>query len=84
MGIPEYLILFSNTGNIDVEVKFKDHQGSVANVKMTTDEIVKLIDPRSHEFYTEMKFDDWLFEICKYQIDPLNRKITIMARKKRG
>ena len=82
MEIPEYLMLFSNNGNININVKFKDHKGSVAKLTMTSDEIVKLINPSNGEFYTEMRFDDWLFEIYKYQIDPLKKKLTIMVRKK--
>ena len=84
METPEYLALFSNKGNIIVEVKFKDYHGGVANLKMMADEIIKLTDPSSHEFLTEMRFDDWLFEIYKYQIDPLKKKITIMVRNKEG
>jgi len=82
MEIPEYLMLFSNDGDFDISVKFKDHPGSITNKKMTADEIVNLIHPHNRNFYTEMRFDDWLFEIYKYQIDPINKKITIMTRKK--
>lgn len=82
MEIPEYLMLFSNDGDFTINVKFKDHDGSIRTLAMKTCEIVNLINPSSGEFYTEMRFDEWLFEVYNYQIDPLKKQLTIMVRKK--
>lgn len=85
MQHPEYLELFSprsGAGTISVEVKFKDHDGRISDLKMSAREIEKIINPDDGEFYREMRFDDWLFDIYKYQIDPIKKKMTIMARKK--
>ena len=82
MKIPEYLILFSRKGNFEVEVKFKNENYQVIKLKMDPEEITKLINKEKNEFYTEMYFDEYLFEIYKYQIDPIKKKITIFAREK--
>ncbi len=83
MDAPEYLGLFKfqDGGDMCIKVKFKDHDGGVADLSMHAGEIVKLIDPLTRQFYTEMRFDDWLFEIYKYQIDPINNQLIIMVRK---
>ena len=81
MDYSEFLILFSNEGEYDIDVKFKGHPGFVKSMKMNPDEIVKLISPE-YDFYTEMTFDDYLLEIYRYHIDPFKKKITIMVRDK--
>ena len=82
MDVPEYYELFQSDGGVCVEVKFKDHEGSVADLSMNADEIVKLIDSSTRQFYTEIKFDDWLFEVYRYSIDPIKKKLNIMVREK--
>ncbi len=81
MNYPEYLMLFSGKGEYEVNVKFKDFSGKVINTKMFPSEIVKLISRESNDFYSMMYFDEHLFEIYKYQIDPIKKKLTIFARK---
>ncbi len=81
MDLPEYIELFRDKGELDIKVKFKDFDGSVTDLQMATHEIAKLINPVSQQFYTEMAFDGWPFEIYKYQIDPIKKKLTIMVRK---
>jgi len=83
MEIPEYLMLFSNDGDFKIDVKFKDHPGNISKLAMNANEVVNLISPSTGRFYTEMRFDDWLFEIYNYRIDPLKKQLTIMARKKK-
>ncbi len=81
MNYPEYLTLFSGKGKFEVNVRFKNFSGKVINTKMFPDEIFKLIDKDNNEFYSKMYFDEFLFEIYKYQIDPINKKLTIFVRK---
>lgn len=81
MNSKEYLTLFSNTGNIDVSVRFKDHDGSVSNVSMEATELSKLVDPESGEFLKAMSFDEWPFEILKYEVDPVRNRLIITAKK---
>ncbi len=81
MNLPEYLVLFSNQGTVDVQVRFEDHDGSVSNRKMSPKEISVLISPDGRGFHTQMTFDDWPFAITKYEIDPAENKLTLFARK---
>ena len=83
MSTPEYLLLFSNDGDFTIDVKFKDRRGGFKKFAMKANEIVNLINPSTGEFYSEMTIDEWLFEIYKYQIDPLKKQLTIMAREKK-
>lgn len=81
MKLPEYHVLFSNQGPVDVLVKFEDHDGTVPSKKMSPQEISGLISKNGKGFHTSMTFDDWPFEICKYEIDPKKNQLTIVARK---
>lgn len=81
MNFPEYLVLFSDEGTIDVEVNFEDHDGSISSRKMRPKEIAALISTNGKGFHTEMTFDDWPFLITKYEIEPALNKLTIVARK---
>lgn len=81
MKFPEYLVLFSNEGTIDVEVNFEDHDGSIACRKMRPKEVAALISTNGKGFHTQMTFDDWPFVITKYEIEPAANKLTIVARK---
>ena len=81
MTVKEYLDLFSNNGAVKVQVKFKDHDGSVATRTMNPIEINKLISSSGNKFIAQMTFDDWLFQVYKYEIDPIKNIITIRAKK---
>lgn len=83
MVYPEYLEVFSDNGEIDVEVKFKGFSSavSITKAKMFSEELAKLIDRSTGSFYTAMRFDDHLLDIEAYQIDPIKNKLTIVARK---
>lgn len=81
MGYPEYLMLFENHGEYKVHVQFKDFDGKITNVTMGASEIVKLIDPSNGLFYEKLLFDDYLFEISKYEIDPIKKTFKINACK---
>lgn len=48
--VPEYLALFSNTGNITIQVRFKDSDSSVSEQKMDVGEVQKLISPDGKSF----------------------------------
>ena len=81
MNFPEYLVLFSNQGTIDVRVTFEDHEGSISSRKMSPKEISVLISPDGKGFHTQLTFDDWPFVITKYEINPAENKLTIFVRK---
>lgn len=80
----EFLQLFSNDGVYSVEVNFTNHDGSIASQKMYADEISRLIDPDTGNFFSEMRFDDWPGEITKYQIFPKSRKMKISVKLTKG
>lgn len=81
MNFPEYLVLFSNKGTVDVQVQFEDHEGGVATRKMSPQEVSILISKNGMGFHTHMTFDDWPFAIQKYEINPVKNQLTIVARK---
>ena len=76
----EYFELFSKSGEIKINVKFKDNRGLIASMNMNPREITKLISPIDGQFFSEMTFDDHPFEIYKYEINPLKKTLTIHAR----
>ncbi|MCP5131547.1 MAG: hypothetical protein H6985_18440 [Pseudomonadales bacterium] len=84
MNSNEYLELFSSAGVYTVEVRFSNHDGTVSLQRMFADEIGKLIDPATGNFYSEMRFDDWLGEVTKYQILPKSKKVVIFAKLVKG
>lgn len=79
MMLQEYINLFSGRGEIEVQVRFKNFNGEVCSSKMRPEEITKLIDPQTQQFFTEMNFDDWTFRIYKIEIDPIMKKLIIYA-----
>ncbi|ORJ55898.1 hypothetical protein [Geothermobacter hydrogeniphilus] len=80
MKYPEYIQLFRNEGEYKIQVHFKDFDGSATELSMDANEIEKLIDPCTGNFYSAMRFDDWLFEVYKYEIDPIKKIVKIRAR----
>jgi hypothetical protein len=83
MQLTEFLCLFSNSGATKIQVKFKDFDGRVATQRMEPSEISQIISPDNGEFLTTMTFDEWPFEVYKYEIDPIKNTLTIRARKQR-
>lgn len=79
MEVPEYLCLFSGEGEFSVEVKFKDER-SVGSRKATAQEITQLVNSETGAFHVAMTFDDHLFEIQKYEIDLVKKKLVISVR----
>jgi len=82
MNLPEYHLLFSNEGAIDVSVKFEDDEIMVPPKKMKPQELAALVAVDSAGFLPRMTFDDHPYAIRKYEIDPVKNKLTIFARKK--
>lgn len=70
----EYLLLFSNHGPIEVNVKFKGSKASIPNKKMHPEEISMLIDPDTGQFIKSMAFDEHAAQIkkLKYYRAPIN------------
>jgi hypothetical protein len=81
MPLSEYLLLFSNRGETKVQVKFKNFDGFVATQTMAPSEIVRLVSEENGKFLKTMTFDEWPFEIYRYEIDPIRNTLTIRARK---
>lgn len=79
MEVPEYLCLFSEDGDFSVEVKFKG-DGFIRSRRATAQQIANLINPETGTVHTAMTFDDHLFEVYKYEIDPIKKKLLIRAR----
>ncbi len=77
---PEYLALFSNTGNITIQVCFKDSDSSVSHQKLDAGEIKKLISHDGKSFISKMRFDDHLAEIEKIDIFLSKNRIVLHAR----
>ncbi|MFC4473055.1 hypothetical protein [Comamonas denitrificans] len=78
--VPEYLALFSNTGNITIQVRFKDSDSSVSEQKMDVGEVQKLISPDGKSFISKMRFDDHLAEIEKMELFIPKNRIVLHAR----
>ncbi|HRM84287.1 MAG TPA: hypothetical protein PLY99_18305 [Acidovorax temperans] len=78
--VPEYLALFSNTGNITIQVRFKDSDRSVSEQKMDVGEVQKLISPDGKSFISKMRFDDHLAEIEKMELFIPKNRIVLHAR----
>lgn len=79
MIMPEYFMLFPNPGTITIEVRTSTSRVPIAKRKMNPEEITQLI--HNGKFYTQMSFDEWPFEIYKYEIDPIKNKLIIKVRK---
>ncbi len=77
---PEYLALFSNTGNITIHVRFKDSDSSVSDQKIDAGEIQKLISPDGKSFISKMRFDDHLAEIERIEMSISKSRIILHAR----
>ena len=76
---PEYLLMFSNTGGITIQVRFKNFDGSISNQKMHPQEISKLVNSDGDGFISKMRFDDYLFDIEKIDISILKKRIVVYA-----
>jgi hypothetical protein len=46
---------------------------------MDPEEITQII--HNGKFYTQMSFDEWPFEVYKYEIDPIKNKLIIKVRR---
>lgn len=77
----EFLTLFSNSGPYRVTVKFKDHLGLVADRQMEAEEISRLVNRDTGLFAEQMEFDEWPFDVVKFDVDLVRKKLTIHARR---
>lgn len=71
---------FPSLAKLNFNVKFKDNRGLIASMNMNPREITKLISPIDGQFFSEMTFDDYPFEVYKYEINPLKKTLTIHVR----
>ena len=79
MKVPEYFVLFSGEGEFSVEVQFKG-EGFVQPRRATAQEIASIVDAQTGMFHPALTFDEHLFEVAKYEIDPLNKTLVISAQ----
>ena len=82
MSIPEYLELFSGQGVGRVRVRFRQHDGKIASLAFSPREVLSLVAPESDTFHQYLRFDDYLFEVLKYEIEPKTQTLTIVAAPK--
>lgn len=80
----EYLLLFSNSGTTKVQVKFQNFNGTISTRKMNPEEITQLISSDGKGFISSMTFDEWLFDVYKYEIDPIENTLTVYARQNKN
>ena len=83
MSVPEYLELFSGQGSAQVRVRFRQHDGKIASLAFSPREVLSLIAPESDTFHQYLRFDNYLFEVLKYEIEPKTQTLTIVAIPKR-
>ena len=76
---PEYLSLFSNTGTVAVEVRFKNFDGSVRSQMMRPREISKLIGTDQNGFVARMSFDEHPMKLDKIEIIVEENRIVLHA-----
>ena len=77
---PEYLSLFTNTGNFTIQVRFKDSDSSIAIQTMKAEEIKNLLNFDGESFISKMRFDDHLAEIEKIDTSISKNRIILHAR----
>ena len=82
MSVPEYLELFSGKGSAQVRVRFRQHDGKIASLAFSPREVLSLIAPENDTFHQYLRFDDYLFEVLKYEIEPKTQTLTIVAAPK--
>ena len=82
MIVPEYLELFSGQGVARVRVRFRQHDGKIASLAFSPREVLSLIAPENDTFHQYLRFDDYLFEVLKYEIEPKTQTLTIVAAPK--
>jgi hypothetical protein len=79
-SVPEYLGMFSNSGDVVIKVKFtdkRDKSRSVASFRTEWHELMKLFHPDSGEPYVSMYFDEYRCIISKIEIDPTKKVVVI-------
>ena len=84
MEAPEYLDLFSGQGSARVRVRFRSSDGKIASLAFSPREILSLIAAEGDAFHQYLRFDDYLFEVLKYEIDPKTQTLTIVAAPTQG
>ena len=77
---PEYLTLFSGEGPVEIFIKFKNLDGFTRQQRMYPEEIHKLISSETGLFFRQLHIDEWLFDVYKYEIDPIKNQLTIRVR----
>ena len=84
MSVPEYLELFSGQGAGRVRVRFQQYDGKIASLAFSPREVLSLIAPENDTFHQYLRFDDYLFEVLKYEIEPKTQTLTIVAAPKQN
>ncbi len=80
MNVPEYLLLFTQSATVDVHIRFEGHDGHMPSRKMDARAIASLVTPDGTGFHRRMTFDDWECAVSRYEIDPINGSLTIVAK----
>lgn len=77
----EYLVLFSNDGEIEIDVKLNGSFGAIASRRMRPAEITNIISDDGGGFASELTIDEWPIVVKKYEINPQNNHLIIHAEK---
>lgn len=80
MQTNEYLVMFSNEGEVEVSVKLDGIAGRISSRRMRADEVTKLISPDGCGFVSSLTVDEWPVVVKKYEVDPINGKLIIHAK----
>ena len=76
--VPEYLTMFDG-GDIQVRVEFSNFSGRIAERSMRSDEVIRFACLSGEQFLEKMRFDDWAFNIEKYEIRVKEKLVVIHA-----
>ena len=76
----EYCRIFSNENENEKSIKVCVPKIGIHNRRMNPEEILRLISEDGKGFFSEMRFDDALYQIDKYEINPTKRTLTIYTK----
>jgi hypothetical protein len=76
---PEYLLIFGDTGSVQVQVRFKEANCSICSRKCEPGDLARLINPETGLSHETLYFDDYLHAVDRYVWEPRRKRLTIWA-----
>lgn len=80
MELPEYLELFGKSGEFAVRVRFVNPGASIPERRLPVRELDQLLVAEGGLPVTRMTFDEWPGEIERYEIDLVEKVVTLFVR----